>query len=88
MAFGELRGALHDGAHVLHAGGACVAYCPVYYLLELLWREGFWQVGADDLGLGRFARRLLFPAGFAKRFGGLLALLELAPEDGLLLLLS
>lgn len=29
-AFGELRGTLHDGAHVSHTGGAGVVYCLVY----------------------------------------------------------
>ena len=46
------------------------------------------EVGADDLGLGRLGGGLLLTARFAECLGGLVALLELAPEDGLLFLLG
>ena len=43
---------------------------------------------ADDLGFGRLGCRPLLSSGFAERFCRLVALLELAPEDGLLFLLG
>src|SRR5215218_6360213 len=62
-ASGELHGSSHDGPHIPHARCPCLVHGPVHYLFELLLREGFRQVGADDLRLSRLRRRPLLAPG-------------------------
>src|SRR5215212_1410074 len=84
---GEGHRASHNGPHVLQPGRAGLFYRRLDYLLKLLRRERLGQVSAHDSGLRRLRGGLLLAAGPAKRLRRLLALLELAPQDDLLLLL-